>query len=78
MSGMPPFELLGMVIANISHHLLPAQIETVHDEEGEIEEQTSFMLPQALAVHFKIIGEFLEASEERISTPNSKSALQPS
>ena len=53
-------DLLGMVVANVSYHLLPAQITTVHDETGQIEEQTQFMLPQGLAVNVEIIREFLE------------------
>ena len=43
------FKLIGMIVANVSYHLLPAQIETIYDESGNIEENTQFMLPQALA-----------------------------
>ena len=56
------FKLLGMIIANVSLHLLPAQIETIYDESGKIEENTQFMLPQALAVNVAEIRTFLEAS----------------
>lgn len=47
------FKLWGIVVANVNHHLLPAQIINVLDEKNEIYEETSFMLPQGLAVHVK-------------------------
>lgn len=47
------FRLWGIIIANVSYHLLPAQIESVLDEQGQVEEETRFMLPQAVAVHIK-------------------------
>lgn len=38
------------IVANVSYHLLPAQIEEVLDEHNEIMEHTRFLLPQGLAV----------------------------
>ena len=53
MSWSPPFKLWGIVKANVSNELLPAQIERVVDEVGQLEEETKFYLPQALAIHVK-------------------------
>lgn len=53
------FKLHGVVVANISYHLLPAQIASVLDEKNEIFEETHFMLPQALAVNVKHVRSFL-------------------
>lgn len=47
------FRLWGIVIANVSYHLLPAQIESVLDDTGTVTEETRFMLPQGVAVHVK-------------------------
>ena len=47
------FKLWGIVVANVSYHLLSAQIESVLDEKAQIVEETRFMLPQAIAVHVK-------------------------
>lgn len=53
MEWRPPFKLWGIVKANISAELMPAQVETLVDEQGNVEEETKFYLPQALAVHVK-------------------------
>ena len=53
------FKVIGMIVANVAHHLLPVQIETIYDDSGQIEENTQFMLPQALAVNVSEIREFL-------------------
>ena len=53
------FELLGVVKANVSYELLPAQIESIQDEAGVVTEETKFFLPQALAVNVTIVREFL-------------------
>lgn len=47
------FRLWGVVVSNVSHHLLPAQIERVLDQNGGVTEETQFLLPQALAVHVR-------------------------
>lgn len=53
------FRLWGMVIANVGYHLLPAQIESIVDEQGRVTEETRFLLPQAVAVHVKHIRKVL-------------------
>jgi S1-C subfamily serine protease len=53
------FQLQGIIIANVSYHLLPAQISSVLDEDNQILEETQFMLPQALAVNVKHVQAFL-------------------
>jgi hypothetical protein len=58
------FKLWGVVVANTSYHLLPAQIDTVLDEKNQILEETQFMLPQGLAVHVRHIREILSAREK--------------
>jgi hypothetical protein len=55
------FNLQGVIIANVSYHLLPAQVETVLDEKNEVLEETKFMLPQALAVNVKHVRALLES-----------------
>jgi hypothetical protein len=47
------FALHGMVVSNVSYHLLPVQIESVIDNGAKTEEHISYMLPQALAVNSK-------------------------
>ena len=53
------FELWGVIKANVGYELLPAQIESIFDESGIVEEQTKFYLPQALAVNVTVVREFL-------------------
>lgn len=53
--------LWGVVIANVSYHLLPSQIITVLDEKNQILEETQFLLPQGLAVHVKHLRAMLQA-----------------
>ena len=55
MEWLPPFKLWGIVKVNIRAELIPAQIETVVNGQGKIEEETKFYLPQALAIHVKHI-----------------------
>jgi hypothetical protein len=47
------FGLCGVIVANVSYHLLPAQIESVLDESNTIFEETHFMLPQAVTVNIR-------------------------
>jgi V8-like Glu-specific endopeptidase len=60
LSNDAKFELQGIIIANVNYHLLPAQLTSVLDHNNEIYEETSFMLPQALAVNSKHIIEILK------------------
>lgn len=55
MEWRPPFKLWGIVKANVSNELLPVQVETVVDEAEQLQEETKFYLPQALAIHVKHI-----------------------
>lgn len=70
---LPPFELVGIIVANVSHHLMPAQVLSVLDERNEILEETHFMLPQALAVNVKHLHEMIirqRRQRRRRSGPN--------
>ncbi len=62
MSRTPPFKLWGIVKANWSTELMPAQVETIHDGKGNIEEETKYYLPQALAIHVKHVRELIAKS----------------
>ena len=59
MSWKQPFKLWGIVTANWSTELMPAQVETIHDGKGNIEEDTKYYLPQALAIHVKHVRELI-------------------
>ena len=61
--GHPPFSLWGVVTANVARELLPVQVERIVDELGEIEEETKFLLPQALAINVVHVRDFLRAVE---------------
>ena len=54
-----------MVTANVARELLPAQIERIYDEGGQIEEEIKFHLPQALAIHVMHVRTILRAAEKR-------------
>jgi hypothetical protein len=62
------FSVLGMVVANVSYHLIPSQIETTIDDNGQINEETKFMLPLGIAVHFNSIRKAIIAAEEKIKS----------
>ena len=53
------FELLGVIKANVGYELLPAQIESIHDQSGTVMEETKFFLPQGLAVNVAEVRNFL-------------------
>jgi hypothetical protein len=57
------FGLLGIVIANVSHHLLPVQIESLLDEENEIYEEVQYLLPQAVAVNSLHLRKLIEEQD---------------
>jgi hypothetical protein len=57
-SGAPVIQIrdgqaivVGVVVANAEHHLLPAHIETVLSNNNNLVEERKYFLPQALAVH---------------------------
>lgn len=54
------FSLQGVIIANVSYHLLPCQIESVLDNSNTLLEETKFMLPQAIAVDASHVTNMLE------------------
>ena len=54
------FKLWGVIKANLNYELLPAQVESVVDESGKVEEEIKFYLPQGLAVNVSVVREFLE------------------
>ena len=51
--------LWGIIVANASYHLLPAQVEKVVEGDSTVEE-IKYLLPQALAVNVKHLSKFLE------------------
>jgi hypothetical protein len=54
------FLVMGIIIANLAYHLLPAQIEETLNQDGEKVEEVRYMLPQAIAVHVKHLRMLLE------------------
>lgn len=54
------FQLVGMLIANVSYHLLPVQIERITDHQDKVVEETNFMLPQGIAVNFRHIRQAID------------------
>jgi hypothetical protein len=56
-------ELWGIIVANASYHLLPAQIETVLTEDNSLIEEVKYLLPQALAVNVKHLQNFMNEIE---------------
>jgi hypothetical protein len=58
----PPHKVWGIITANYASELLPAQVEKVVNEDGTVDEETKFYLPQALGIHVKhlraLIGKF--------------------
>lgn len=64
--------LQGVIIANVSYHLLPCQIESVLDVSNTLLEETKYMLPQAVAVDAQHISNMLE-NFRRISVAQGRS-----
>jgi hypothetical protein len=58
MWGNANTQIVGIIVANASEHLLPAQIESVLYENNEAYEEVRFMLPQAVAVNANMPGRF--------------------
>lgn len=54
------YSLFGIIIANVSYHLLPAQIESVLNEHNKAEEEIKYMLPQGLAVNVKHLRDLID------------------
>ena len=47
------------MIANVSYHLLPSQIESVLDERNQLLEETKYMLPLGIAVNVEAVRQML-------------------
>ena len=58
-----PFPLWGVVKSNVAREVMPAQIEKILDESGEITEETKFYLPQGLAIHVKHVRNMMKRIE---------------
>ena len=54
------YNLIGVVIANIQYHLLPAEIDSVLYEDNSAIEEHHYMLPQALAVNIRHLRDIYE------------------
>lgn len=64
LSNDDKFELQGVIVANVSYHLLPAQLSSVLDADNQLLEETSFMLPQALAVNVMHVRKLLASVQK--------------
>lgn len=51
-------EVVGMIIANVERHLLPAQIERIETAQGEPVETTRYFLPTGKAVSWRHLAQF--------------------
>ena len=56
------FQVLGVIKANIGYQLLPAQVDTVVDDLGNMTEEIKYYLPQGLAVNPSVVTDFLSAA----------------
>lgn len=63
--GKAGFFVVGVVVANRAHHLLPAQIETVLRNDNSQLEETRYLLPQGLAVDIQHIRPMYERVRAR-------------
>lgn len=60
----PGFEVVGMILANLERHLLPAQVETIERTSGEPAETVRYFLPRAYAISWRQLQEFLDENAE--------------
>ena len=58
--------LLGIIIGNISYHLMPAQIETILDQNNECFEEVQYLMPLALALNVKHLSNFYSEIKKQI------------
>lgn len=54
-------QVIGMILANLERHLLPAQIERIEGESGEPTETRHYFLPHAYAISWRHLREFVDA-----------------
>jgi len=63
------FALYGVIVSNVSYHLLPVQIESVIDERDGTREELRYMLPQALAVNSRHVAAAISAAAALPGSP---------
>lgn len=54
-------DVVGMILANLERHLLPAHVETIEDESGGRTETHSYFLPRAYAISWHHLREFVDS-----------------
>jgi hypothetical protein len=63
------FGLIGVIVANVQYHLLPAQIENVLTADNTHLKETVYMLPQAVAVNVRHLKPMYERLAESAPDP---------
>ena len=53
------YAVLGIVVGNVEHELLPVQIETILTDANDLLEERKYMLPQGIAINVSHLKEFL-------------------
>lgn len=56
------FAIVGVIVGNTAHHLLPVQVDEYLDVDGKYIAETRFMLPQGLAVNICHLREMYQRS----------------
>lgn len=62
LQGKPNAGIVGVIVANAEHHLLPAQIESVLDDKNDLYQEIRYLLPQALAVDIQHLRPMYESA----------------
>lgn len=65
-SGAPVIDctsrrVCGMLVGNLERHLMPAQLEEVRDQTGEVAERRRYFLPVGQAIHWSVLGDAIRA-----------------
>lgn len=55
----PPYSMFGVLSQNYARELHPAQVERIVGDNGEMQEEQRFYLPQGLAVHVRHVRDLL-------------------
>ena len=53
--------VVGMILDNVEHHLLPAHVERIVDQKGGVTEEHEYFLPGGLAIHWSHLREFVDS-----------------
>ncbi len=61
-------QVIGMILANVERHLLPAQIETITSEDGQSAESRYYYLPRAYALSWRHLLEIVRSNGREVST----------